>query len=336
MSTSDADKLKLKELLNNALTLRNNIKTLNPSGQTYGQAVEKLKELSKESKSLSDQLSMEHGKALSTEFYAFAQFCELAGKPEATEIETYETQLQELNEARNSARALGDKALDGRILELLTNIFSRTGQYDAEIEVIAKACQFDKTVPKTMALLNAYFKKLDYIYQDRDRIYSIQKDDSDAYMKLHINAWEQYLWLKQQPQFPRDNFIRMQKAPLFKLAIYVGSLSNPLISAKDNEVVDIAMEAFDEAFYISDLVNDKEYHCAAVAHKTSMLYRTLSAEQREALLESLKKTEAEFKPINSEIRDLINSIENKAPSLHPEMKENDPKEGEEATATSTD
>eukprot|EP01133_Synstelium_polycarpum_P020001 gene20001-23965_t len=326
MTTTNNDelKLKLKDTLNKALTLRNVIKTRTPATPGYSDAVTSLKMLATQASDISTQLSMEHGQALSAEFNAFAVFCEINAKggAPATNIDTYEPLFASLEKARTSAVALGDKSLDSRIIELLTNIYAITDQFENEIELLERACSVDRSIPKVMALMNAYFKKLAYVYGDRDRIYALQEGDQDAYMKLHINCWEQYLWLKEAgAPFNRDAYIKQHKGQLFKLAIYLGSMANPLISAKDPEVLSIAMEAFDEAFYIADLTNDPEFFCAATAHKSSAVYRTLPADQRESLLASLKKIESEVKPINSELRDLIDSIENKAPSLHPEMKE---------------
>ncbi|EGG21493.1 hypothetical protein DFA_01379 [Cavenderia fasciculata] len=322
----EKEKTKVKELLNQSLALRNHLKTLTPSELVSSQGrakIHQLKVWTTEIIELSGRLGLDHGKALGLEFNSFALFCENT----SDDIDQYHTILTQLEQARNTVLSLKDKSSHNRILELLTNIYSRTGEIEKEIETIERATRFEKNIPTMIALVKSYLKKLDYIYKDRDRIYSIQTDDGNAYMDLHVTCWDHYQWLKSQPAFAppmSDSFIKQNKSNLFKLCIYMGSLANPLISQKDQVIFNVSMEAFDEAFFIANLINDKEFICAATAHKSSILYRTLPPDERDQLLESLKKTDAEMKPVNSELRDLIDSIENQAPSLHPEMKDSVP------------
>ncbi|KAF2070354.1 hypothetical protein CYY_008325 [Polysphondylium violaceum] len=344
MTTIDEQKNKLKQLLNEGLTLRLKLKTVNPTSSIIKEPLDRLQDIAQQCLKLSEVTQMDHGKAHAMEFNCFVQWTRIVIEESSKQTTSIQSLIDktdsiesQLLECRKLALGFGDKVLVSRVLELLVNIYNKTNQLDKEIETIEKAVDADKSVPKVVVLLDALFRKLEFVYQDRDRIYqlNINKDPNapppqpdqqqdDGFMKLHIDTWEHYLWLKDQPSFPRDQYIVQKKAQLFKLSIYVGSLANPLISLKDPEVLKIANEAFDEAFYIANLIQDKEYFCAATAHKSSVSYRTLPQPERERLLQSLKDIESQMKPKNSEIRDLIDSIENKAPSLHPEEKEKDP------------
>jgi len=345
MSTIDEQKNKLKQLLNEGLQLRLKLKTVPPTSSVFKEPLDRLQDIAQQCLKLSEVTQMDHGKAHAMEFICFCKWNRIIIEESQKEntsvqkiIEKSDSIETQLLECRKLALGFSDKVLVSRVLELLVNIYNKTNQLDKEIATIEKAVDADRSVAKVVVLLDALFRRLEFIYQDRDRIYQLNamskdpnappaqpdQQQDDAFMKLHVDTWEYYLWLKDQPSFPRDQYIMQKKTQLFKLAIYMGSLANPLISLKDPEVIKIAMEAFDEAFYIADLIQDKEYFCAATAHKSSVSYRTLPQPEREALLQSLKDIEAKMKPKNSEIRDLIDSIENKAPSLHPEEKEKDP------------
>eukprot|EP01132_Coremiostelium_polycephalum_P009896 gene9896-12139_t len=358
MSSSSAnnnnnDKEKLKILLNECLTIKNKIKT---SIGFNKELAETLSKKCNESLKLAKQLSMEHGEALSKEMLCFAKWHLLLSKLQQQQqvdlllIDEIASIESDLLQTEKTAVAFGDRQLQLRILELLTNIYSVSKQLDMEIETIDKVIRLsERTVPKVSALLDAYFRKLSFVYQDRDRIYQLdnpqgqqplqggegEEQSANGFMKLNAEAWEQYLWLKGQSQFNRDAFIRAKKAQLFKLAIYIGSLANPLISGKDPKVLDISMEAFDEAFYIAELTKDNEYFCAASAHKSSVVYRTLAQPEREKLLQNLKDLQQQYQPKNDEIKDLIHSIEVRAPSLHPEDIDKKPDDDSNTTTTNS-
>ncbi|KYQ94313.1 hypothetical protein DLAC_04611 [Tieghemostelium lacteum] len=358
MSNNSNSKVKLQQLLNECLNLKVEFKT---KKSLDTKVIQELKTKSEECIQLSKDLKIEHGRANALELLSFAEWYELVIKNqnstnEHIEIlkELSEPIEQKLLESKKLAISFNDKALYLRVLETLTNIYNKTNQMDKEIEILEKIVHNNLTssigaeqrsLPMSVMLLNAILKKLNFIYQDRDRIYQLPRpqpqtdsegkvispesdptniEKTDPFMKLHLEAWENYQWIKKQPSnpfFQKDQYIHQNKSSLFKLCIYCGSLANPLISGKDPEVIALAMEAFQEAFYIADLIQDKEYFCAATAHRSSVLYQTLSEDEGNKLLQSLKDVEAKMKPKNSEIRDLIHSIENKAPTLHPEEKE---------------
>lgn len=71
---AEAEKTKLKELLNQAHTLRNSQRGL-PSPKK--EDIQKLKNLAEECLSISDKLQMEHGKGLSLELLGYASMMEL-------------------------------------------------------------------------------------------------------------------------------------------------------------------------------------------------------------------------------------------------------------------
>ncbi|KAN0037885.1 hypothetical protein ACTA71_000056 [Dictyostelium dimigraforme] len=379
-STDNEKKVKLQQILTDGLLLQKQVKVIFASGNNNNENTIKqittllgqLREKSKQANELCEQLSHDHGKSLVSILNCFINWNQLvldattSTTPTSTEkLKEYSLPIEsKLLEIRAIARSFKDASLDGRSMELLTNIYNKTNQIDKEVNILEKAVAAEKNPQRAIALFDAYLKKLDHTYQDRDRIYQLnnkdsqqqqdtgdedikvstssskkhqqqqqeekEKEDKDnGFMKLHADAWEIYLWLKSMPGFPRDQFILQRKNQLFKLAIYIGSLANPLISAKDKEVVSISMEAFDEALHIADITQNKEYFCAATAHKSSVVYRTLPEDERVKLFQSLVEVEQSMKPTNSEIRDLIQSIENKDPSLFPEKKEQEDKEKEE-------
>ncbi|EGC29534.1 hypothetical protein DICPUDRAFT_42738 [Dictyostelium purpureum] len=360
-------KKELQKILVNSLELQRKVKVLfssNPPNlvDDVKNILGQLKECSKQSSKLCDELQHDHGKALTSMLNCFIDWNELilkyvnnSNSNNTKEILKEESEPIEkrLFDIRKIAQSFKDASLDARAMELLANIYSKTNQIDKEINILERAVAMEKTPPRSIALFDSYLRKLEFTYQDRDRIYQLNNkdkenqsqqpkqqqqqpqpnepkpDDDNGFMKLHADAWEIYLWLKSMPGFPRDQFLLQRKASMFKLCIYIGSLANPLISAKDKDIVSIAMEAFDEALHLADITQNKEYFCAATAHKSSVVYRTLPEDERDKLLKSLKEVEERMKPENSEIRDLINSIENKNPSLHPELKEKEDKEKQE-------
>ncbi|KAN0008801.1 hypothetical protein ACTFIU_002094 [Dictyostelium citrinum] len=377
MTTDNEKKVKLQQILTDGLLLQKQVKVIFAGGNNNETTIKQitmllsqLRDKSKQANELCEQLSHDHGKSLVSILNCFIDWNQLvldattSATPTSTEkLKEYSLPIEsKLIEIRAIAKSFKDASLDARSMELLTNIYNKTNQIDKEVDILEKAVAAEKNPQRSVALFDAYLKKLDHTYQDRDRIYQLnnkdsqqqqQQDDEDikvstssskkhqqqqekekedkdnGFMKLHADAWEIYLWLKSMPGFPRDQFILQRKNQLFKLAIYIGSLANPLISAKDKEVVSISMEAFDEALHIADITQNKEYFCAATAHKSSVVYRTLPEDERAKLFKSLVEVEQSMKPVNSEIRDLIQSIENKDPSLFPEKKEQEDKEKEE-------
>ncbi|KAK5579927.1 hypothetical protein RB653_009616 [Dictyostelium firmibasis] len=372
-ATDSEKKVKLQQILTDGLLLQKQVKVVFAGGHNNENTIKQittllgqLREKSKQANELCEQLSHDHGKSLVSILNCFIDWNQLVLNATTTNTPTSSEKLKEdslpieskLLEIREIAQSFKDASLDARSMELLTNIYNKTNQIDKEVDILEKAVAAEKNPQRAVALFDAYLKKLDHTYQDRDRIYQLnnkeqqqdnedikvstssskkqqqkeekEKEDKDnGFMKLHADAWEIYLWLKSMPGFPRNQFILQRKNALFKLAIYIGSLANPLISAKDKEVVSIAMEAFDEALHIADITQNKEYFCAATAHKSSVVYRTLPEDERVKLFKSLVDVEESMKPVNSEIRDLIQSIENKDPSLFPEKKEQEDKEKEE-------
>ncbi|KAM9994744.1 hypothetical protein ACTFIY_000912 [Dictyostelium cf. discoideum] len=384
MTTTDNEKkVKLQQILTDSLLLQKQVKVIFAGGNNNETTIKQittllgqLRDKSKQANELCEQLSHDHGKSLVSILNCFINWNQIVLDATTTSTTTptsieklkeYSLPIEsKLMEIRSIAKSFKDASLDARSMELLTNIYNKTNQIDKEVDILEKAVAAEKNPQRSVALFDAYLKKLDHTYQDRDRIYQLnnkdtqqqqqQQQDSDedikvstssskkyqqqqeekekedkdnGFMKLHADAWEIYLWLKSMPGFPRDQFILQRKNQLFKLAIYIGSLANPLISAKDKEVVSISMEAFDEALHIADITQNKEYFCAATAHKSSVVYRTLPEDERAKLFKSLVEVEQSMKPVNSEIRDLIQSIENKDPSLFPEKKEQEDKEKDE-------
>lgn len=65
---------------------------------------------------------------------------------------------------------------------------------------------------------------------------------------------------------------------------------------------------------IAEKAEDTEYLCAATAHKFGVIWKRIPKDEKGVLLQTLKKMEEKYKPENSELRDLIDSIESTMPS----------------------
>jgi len=155
-----------------------------------------------------------------------------------------------------------------------------------------------------VALLDAYHRVINYLYDK-------QPDHSDAIVKANTDYWSNYLWLKEQPGFDRDQFIMQKKILLYKIAIYVGSIAgNPLnIGEQNPEDRKIAQEAYDEAIHIATLLKSDELLCAAHAHKALMLLPHLTLVEKEHMLSNLKALEETYHPENLELKEMINMLE---------------------------
>jgi len=294
------EKVRLRELLNETHTFRLSLRGTHPTSEQ----TEKLRGLAEQCLSISNQLNMEHGKALSLEMLFTAKLIALESRGREVPSQDFFALEGDLLEAEKIAISFNDKHLVTRILEGLANIYRRTDQYEKEINTIDKAISVERTVPKTVALLDAYHRVLNYLYEK-------QQNHTDAIVKANTDYWGNYLWVKTQPTFDRDQFIMQKRIFLYKVAIYVGSLAgNPLNVGEQNpEDYTIAQEAYDEAIYIATLLQNNELLCAAHAHKALMLLPRLNVDQKLQLLHNLKALEDTYHPENEELREMIATIE---------------------------
>jgi len=312
MSEVEEKKAKLKELLNVAHTLRNAQRGV---ASPRHEEAEKLKNLAQECLKLSEEMGMEHGKGLSLEMLAYGKMMDLEAESYASRdvVKTPAEKEKEskgfleledrLQEAQKIAVTFNDEHLYTRILELLANIYRRTDDYGKEIITIEKAVKLSRTVPKVMALLDAYHRMINFLFTN-------QPDNADLILKVHTNYWQNYLYLKEQPGFDRDKFIQSKRILLYKVALYLGSIAgNPLnLGEQDPENYTIASEAYDEAIYIATLLNNNELLCAAHAHKTYMLLPKLNTEEKKRMLSILVPLEETYHPESSELRDVIGML----------------------------
>jgi len=305
--TTTEHKTQLKELLNVAHTLRLSLKLSPPSSSSSSQSsvlerIQQLKETCEKCLELSKELNMEHGKSLSLEMLVSAKMMELDLKKDSGK--EYLPLEQELVEAEKIALEYRDKHLETRILELLANIYRRTDQYDKEIGAIEKAILLSRTTPKVTALLDAFHRVINYLFEH-------QPDNSDSIVKAHTEYWENYLWLKEQQDFDKNQFIQTHKILLYKVCIYVASIAgNPLNLGEANpEDTKIALEAYDEAINVATVLNNKELLCAAHAHKAMMLMPKLSPDQRYLMLDNLRKLEDAYRPENTELSEMIRLLQ---------------------------
>jgi len=305
MSTATEDplrqeKVQLRDLLNETHTFRLSLRGTHPTDEQ----VAKLRGLADQCLATSTTLNMEHGKALSLEMLFTAKLIALELRGREVPSQEFFDLEPDLLEAEKIARAYNDKHLVTRILEGLANIYRRTDQYEKEINTIDKAISIERTVPKTVALLDAYHRVLNFLYEK-------QPTHTDAIVKANTDYWGNYLWLKTQPGFDRDQFVMQKKVLLYKIAIYIGSLAgNPLNVGEQNpDDYHIAQEAYDEAIHIATLLNNSELLCAAHAHKALMLLPRLNVEQKQQMLQNLKALEETYHPENEEVREMIAMIE---------------------------
>jgi len=312
MSEVDQEKVKLKELLNTAHTLRNAQRGV---ASPRSEDAERLVELAQECLGLSEKLGMEHGKGLSLEMLGFGKMMRLDIDAHANKDTVKTDQAKEdmngqyidveagLLEAQKIAINYNDAHLLTRVLESLANIYRRTDQYDKEITTIEKAVKLSRNVPKVMALLDAYHRMINYLF-DHD------PNNADLNLKLHTNYWENYLWLKEQPEFDRDKFILAKRILLYKVSLYIGSIAgNPLNLGEQNpDDFNIASEAYDEAIYIATRINNNELLCAAHAQKALMLLPKLNYEEKRRLLDVLISIETAYKPTNNELSEIIEMV----------------------------
>eukprot|EP01113_Clastostelium_recurvatum_P041899 TRINITY_DN6727_c0_g1_i2.p1 TRINITY_DN6727_c0_g1~~TRINITY_DN6727_c0_g1_i2.p1 ORF type:complete len:339 (-),score=110.28 TRINITY_DN6727_c0_g1_i2:64-1080(-) len=304
-SMSQADKEELKKQLNVALSLKNKIKET-PAGE-HGPLTQQLRDTCTRCMDLAKTAEVEHGRALALEMHVFARLTDLTNKHEE-EDEPYTALEDDIKESSKIASEFGDRALENRLLELQANIYLRIGRPDKEIDCIQSACKIQRTVPKMMALLDAYGRKL-------DSLFSTPKPDTDLLLKYNAEFWEVYLWLREEGSnrgFNKDQFVRADKrraAHLFKVALYIGSFAgNPLHGGKEEENVKMGMDAFDEAIWVAGVLDNKEYLCAATAHRASILYHKLNPLEKQELLSNLKQMQEKYEPDNNELADLIESI----------------------------
>lgn len=299
-----ADKARLREALNQAHALRLQIKQ---TPQTPNiQDVTKLQDLATRCLQLSTKLEMEHGRALALEMQASAALLEFDTRG-ATPVEPAEYEAVEKNllDAEKIALAYQDLNLETRIIETLANIFRRSDQYEKEIAAIKKAIAISRTVPKTVALLDAYHRILNYLYDH-------QPTNTDAIVKFNTDYWGNYLWLKEHPGvWSRDQFILQKKIMLYKVAIYIGSLAgNPLhVGEQNSDDAKLAHEAYDEAIYIGEVLKNTEFICAAHAHKALMLAPRLNINEKRGLLRNLEGLEEAYHPENGELREMIDMLD---------------------------
>jgi len=298
-------KARLKELLNVAHSLRNSLKQIPTSSSSSASMVEniqKLKDTCGQCLELSKELNMEHGKSLSLEMLVSAKMIELdhkhADPPDYLPLE------EELVEAEKIALEYRDKNLETRILELLANIYRRTDQFDKEIRTIEKAILLSKTNPKVIALLDAYHRVINYLFE-------YESNNSDSIVKAHTEYWENYLWLKEQPDFNKNQFIQTHKIHLYKVCIYIANIAgNPLnIGEANPEDTKIALEAYDEAIHVATVLSNNEFLCVAHAHKAMMLMPKLSVTQKVTLLDNLRKMEEAYHPQSTELSEMIRLLD---------------------------
>jgi len=288
----------LKRSLNEANTLRNSLRGKKPSQEEVSQLIE----ISSKCLQLSKDLDMEHGKGLSLDMLLYAQVAALDLK--SASPKEYLELLPKVEEAEKVALSYNDAHLETRILETLANLFMRAEQYEQESRVIEKALVLSRTTPKVMALCDTYQRIINQIYERNP-------SNADAMVKFHTEYWSHYLWLREQPDFNRDAWILANRGQLYKIAIYVASIAgNPLnVGESDPENYKIAKEAYDEAIYIAELMNNSEFLCAAQAHKANMLHTKVNASDRAALLKDLQQLEDTYHPTNTELRDVIKLIQ---------------------------
>jgi len=249
---------------------------------------------------------MDHGKALSLEMLSFAKVTELSDK-HVEEDEPYNEIEPDLLEAEKIAKEFGDVNLYNRILEIRANIYLRIGRHDKEVECIEKACALLRTVPKMMVLLDAHSRLI-------DSLYTSSKPDTDLLLKYNARYWETYLWLRDEGRFSgfsRERFVEDKKRAnqLFKVAIYIGSFAgSPLHGGQENENFKMGLEAFDEAIWVAEFLDNKEFLCAASAHRAAITFHKLNPEEKRLLIENLKRMQQTYEPDNSELHDLIDSL----------------------------
>jgi len=298
---NQAEKTRLRQLLNDTHSLRLHIKNTSPSTQS----IDKLKDLAEQCLSLSNALSMEHGKGLSLEmlFTAKLMALEATGRGGAATSAYAELEGGFL-EANKIAISYQDKHLETRILEGLANVYRRSDQHEKEINIIEKAITLGRTVPKVLALLDAYHRVINFLYEK-------MPDNTDAIVKANTEYWSHYLWLKEQPEFNHDQFILQKKVLLYKIAVYIGSIAGSPFNLGEANPDDhkIALEAYDEAIYIATVMKNYEFLCAAHAHKALALTSRITVAEKQQLLQNLKDLEDTYRPQNDELGEMIKVLE---------------------------
>jgi len=308
---SESDKLLLKNKLNEALALKNKLRDIPPNEQQP--TLDNIIEICAQTKELSEKIDMIHGKALSIEMTVFAQIASLSNKHEE-DAEAYEVFEAPLNEAKKIAKEYGDVKLENRILEILANMYLRMGRHDKEVEAIERACGLQKTVPKVLALLDALSRLLDSLFLN-------PSPDSDLLMKINGDFWESYLILRDQMGYDKKQFIMDKRRAnhLFKVALYIGSFAgSPLHGGQEQENFKLGMEAFDEAIWIANQLDNKEYLCASTAHKASVLYHRLTPTEKKECLKNLKQMQEKYEPENTELREIIENLTKASQGAPPE------------------
>eukprot|EP01112_Ceratiomyxa_fruticulosa_P014058 TRINITY_DN4001_c0_g2_i1.p1 TRINITY_DN4001_c0_g2~~TRINITY_DN4001_c0_g2_i1.p1 ORF type:complete len:310 (-),score=78.03 TRINITY_DN4001_c0_g2_i1:69-998(-) len=298
---SEEDKVLLKNKLNEALTLKNKLRDIAPNEQQA--TLEQIIEICALTKELSEKIDMQHGKALSIEMSTFAQIASLSNKHEE-DPNAYEVFEAPLEEAKKIAKDYGDAKLENRILEIQANMYLRMGRHDKEAEAITRACGLQRTVPKVLALLDALSRLLDSLFLN-------PSPDSDLLMKVNADFWETYLILCEKMGYDKKLFIADKRRAnhLFKVALYIGSFAgNPLHGGQEEENFKLGMEAFDEAIWVANQLDNKEYLCAATAHKASVLYHKLTPPEKKECLKNLKHMQEKYEPENTELIEIIENL----------------------------
>eukprot|EP01111_Echinosteliopsis_oligospora_P014015 TRINITY_DN5189_c0_g1_i1.p1 TRINITY_DN5189_c0_g1~~TRINITY_DN5189_c0_g1_i1.p1 ORF type:complete len:239 (-),score=53.89 TRINITY_DN5189_c0_g1_i1:243-935(-) len=216
-------KIKLKQMLNEAHAMRPIVRN-----KPTPSSISSMLSISKKCMEMSEELQITHGSGLSLELYYFAKMAELdslfASSDSDKEEEKTETCRQEYKEleapllsAKSIAINFGDVHLATRVLELLANVYRRTDRVEMEVDCIEKAIRLDKTVPKVMALMDGIHRVL--VKSDDDTIVTGSDIRSGSILTFNSQYWENYLWLKKQPDFDRDSFIKSKKVIIYKVAV---------------------------------------------------------------------------------------------------------------------